>query len=35
MSDKKKVLYVCTPSHTERVFHAETWQRMIDTFDVT
>lgn len=35
MSDKKKVLYVCTPSHTERVFRPETWQKMLDTFDVT
>ena len=35
MSDKRQVLYVCTPSHTERVFHAETWQQMVDTFDVT
>ena len=35
MSDKKKVLYVCTPSHTERVFRPEKWQEMLDTFDVT
>jgi len=31
---KPKILYIPTPSHTERVFKKETFERMLDIFDV-
>lgn len=34
MSDKRKVLYVCTASHTERVFGPEKYQEFLDLFEV-
>ncbi len=35
MSQKKKVLYVCTASHTKRVFKPEKYEEMCELFDVT
>ncbi|MGD9497843.1 MAG: hydroxyacid dehydrogenase [Armatimonadota bacterium] len=35
MGDKPKVLYVCTASHTERVFRAGKYEEMCELFDVT
>ncbi|MCD6360273.1 MAG: hydroxyacid dehydrogenase [Armatimonadetes bacterium] len=35
MPDKQKVLYVCTPSHTERVFRPGRFDEMLELFDVT
>ncbi len=35
MSEKKKLLYVCTPSHTERVFRPGRFDEMLGLFDVT
>ncbi len=35
MSDRKKVLYVCTESHTKRVFRPGKYEEMCDLFDVT
>ena len=35
MSDKQKVLYVCTPGHTERVFQPGKFDEMLELFDVT
>jgi len=32
---KKRVLYVCTPSHTARVFRPEKYEELLDRFDVT
>ena len=34
MDDMKRVLYVCTPGHTERVFRPKTWGRMLEEFDL-
>jgi len=35
MSEKRKVLYVCTPSHTERVFRPAKYQEFLELFEVT
>jgi phosphoglycerate dehydrogenase-like enzyme len=35
MSEKKRVLYVCTESHTERVFAPGKYEEMLALFDVT
>ncbi len=35
MSDRPKVLYVCTGSHTKRVFRDADYQRMLELFEVT
>ncbi len=35
MSEKKRVLYVCTASHTERVFQPGKYEEMCELFDVT
>lgn len=35
MSDRPKVLYVCTASHTERVFRPGKYEEMLARFDVT
>ncbi|MFW6437806.1 MAG: hydroxyacid dehydrogenase [Armatimonadota bacterium] len=35
MSEKKKVLYVCTASHTKRVFKPGKYEEMCELFDVT
>ena len=35
MSDRKKVLYVCTPGHTQRVFRPGKFEEMLELFDVT
>lgn len=35
MSEKKRVLYVCTASHTERVFRPGKYEEMCELFEVT
>jgi len=35
MSDKPRVLYVCTAGHTERVFRPGKYEEMLERFDVT
>ncbi|MGI5818480.1 MAG: hydroxyacid dehydrogenase [Armatimonadota bacterium] len=35
MADRKKVLYVCTAGHTERVFRPGKYEEMCELFDVT
>lgn len=35
MSEKPKVLYVCTPDHTRRVFRPGKFEELLERFDVT